>query len=173
MLLAGDERLNSQQGNNNSYCQNNALSWLDWTLDESRADMLRFVQHMIALRKRHPALMRRRFLSGNPSGERGLADISWYAADGGTPDWHDDQAQVLIFTLAAVAPAEADLHVILNMSTETLDTRLPTIPDRNWRLAVDSSRSTPDDILPPASRTPVAEQRIRVPARSVVVYESA
>src|SRR5690606_3858287 len=56
MLLAGDERLRSQQGNNNAYCQDNETSWLDWTLDAPRAAMLRFTREMIALRKRHPSL---------------------------------------------------------------------------------------------------------------------
>ena len=173
MLLAGDERLNSQQGNNNSYCQNNALSWLDWTDDPGRDDMLRFVQHTIALRKRHPSLMRRRFLSGKPVGGRGLPDIRWYGANGKAPDWHDEQAQVLAFTLTAVEPNEADLHVILNMSGEALPMRLPPLENRLWRLALDTARHSPADSLPPATQIPVAEERIHVSARSVVVFEGA
>jgi isoamylase len=64
MLLAGDEILHTQRGNNNCYCQDNELSWIDWKLTNQNADILRFVQHMIALRKRHKSLMRRRFLNG-------------------------------------------------------------------------------------------------------------
>jgi glycogen operon protein len=173
MLLAGDERLNSQQGNNNSYCQNNSLSWLDWTADALRDDMLRFVRHCIALRKRHPSLMRRRFLTGEPVDERGLPDIRWYGTDGGTPDWHDDQARVLAFTLAAVEPNEADLHVILNMSAEALEMRLPPLRHRTWRLALDTGRPSPGDSLTPGAQVPVSDELVQLSARSVVVFEGA
>ena len=61
MLLGGDEFLRTQRGNNNAWCQDNAISWVDWTLAEQNADFLRFVQQMIALRMRHPALRRRTF----------------------------------------------------------------------------------------------------------------
>src|SRR5207244_7262266 len=77
MLLAGDEFLRTQQGNNNAYCQDNAVSWIDWTLAETNADFLRFVRGMIALRKRHPALRRRGFFRGvGPEGEP--ADVEWH-----------------------------------------------------------------------------------------------
>ena len=64
MLLAGDEVLRGQGGNNNAWCQDNPLGWFDWTLVERNADVLRFVRGLIALRKRHPSLQRRHFLSG-------------------------------------------------------------------------------------------------------------
>ncbi|MBX9581226.1 MAG: glycogen debranching protein GlgX [Gemmataceae bacterium] len=64
MILAGDEFLRTQRGNNNAWCQDNELSWVDWTLAETNADFLRFTRELIALRKRHPALRRRRFFVG-------------------------------------------------------------------------------------------------------------
>ena len=64
MILAGDEVLRTQQGNNNGYCQDNELSWFDWNLTEKHRGMLRFVTKMIAFRKRHPCLMRKHFLTG-------------------------------------------------------------------------------------------------------------
>jgi len=171
MLLAGDEVLRSQRGNNNCYCQNNELSWLDWNLLDTHADMLRFVREMIALRHRHPSLMRRRFLSGNPVGERGAPDVSWYGAKAEPPDWHDARAQVLGFTLAGVGEQEADLHVLLNMAPSPLETVLPPIVGRGWRLAVDTSRESPNDIIPAAAQQPVEQSVISVAARSVVVFE--
>lgn len=173
MLLAGDERLNSQDGNNNAWCQNNPLSWLDWSETPATGDTLRFVRQMIALRRRHPSLMRRRFLSGNPVGERGLPDISWYGGDGEPPDWHDDRAQALAFTLAAIDPDEADLHVIMNMSDAHLETRLPPLRDRRWQLAVDTARASPDDVVPPQEQSAVDDNPVPVAPRSVVVFESA
>ena len=66
MILAGDEVLRSQRGNNNAYSQDNELSWFDWRLIETNRDMLRFTRELIALRKRHPSLRRRSFLTGRP-----------------------------------------------------------------------------------------------------------
>src|SRR5205085_9911996 len=70
MILAGDEFLRTQLGNNNAWCQDNELSWLNWDLAKKNAEHLRFVREMIALRKRHPALRRKRFFEGR--GHRGI-----------------------------------------------------------------------------------------------------
>ena len=83
---------------------------------KKNADMLLFVQHMIALRKRHPSLMRRRFLTGECAPGRHIPDIQWHGINLGEPQWLDSESQVLAFTLAALKDKEADLHVILNMS---------------------------------------------------------
>ncbi len=171
MLLAGDEVLRTQRGNNNGYCQANELSWFDWTLTRQNADMLRFVRCMIALRRRHPILMRRRFLTGEPVGERGIPDLSWHGTSLDAPPWDDPEAQVLAFTLAAAAEGEADLHVLLNMSEATVEMKLPEIPGRTWRLALDTWLPSPTDILPPEDQAPLRAASYRVQARTVVVFE--
>ena len=79
MLLAGDEFLRTQGGNNNAWCQDNAMSWLDWTLAKQNADFLRFVQELIALRKRHPALRRRTFFAGEADGKP--PEIIWHGVE--------------------------------------------------------------------------------------------
>ncbi len=66
MLLAGDEIDRSQQGNNNAYCQDNELSWIDWTLDDDKQKLLAFTQRVIALRRAHPVFRRRDFYMGHP-----------------------------------------------------------------------------------------------------------
>ncbi len=171
MLLAGDEVLSTQRGNNNGYCQDNELTWFDWNLVQRNADMLRFVQHMIALRKRHPCLMRRRFLTGFPVEGRDRVDVAWHGIDIEAPLWHDPEAQVLAFTLAAVGEAEADLHVMLNQSDSSIDMELPRIEGRELRLAVDTCRPSPADIVSPQHQIAFGEKRYRVGARSVVVFE--
>ncbi len=171
MLLAGDEVLRSQRGNNNGYCQNNEVSWFDWELCRTNGDMLRFVQQMIALRQRHPSLMRRRFLTGNPVGERAMPDITWYGANGQPPDWFDAQARALGFMLAGLDTREADLYVMLNMAGTALQTVLPSVAGRHWQLSVDTSRESPHDIIPPQQQGPVKDAAITVAARSVVVFE--
>jgi glycogen operon protein len=172
MLLAGDEVLRTQRGNNNCYCQNNDLAWFDWDLCHTHADMLRFVQQMIALRQRHPALMRRRFLTGNPVGARGMPDITWHGADGSRPNWFDQHVRVLGFTLAGLSADEADLHVILNMADTPLQSVLPPVAGRRWQLAVDTGRESPHDIIPREQQRPVSESAITIAARSVVVFEN-
>ena len=102
MLLAGDEVLRTQDGNNNVWCQDNEIGWFDWGSVERNADMLRFVRELIALRKRHPSLQRRRFLSGQPRKGSELSDISWHGPDAELPPWDDPDGRSLAFTLAAV-----------------------------------------------------------------------
>jgi len=169
MLLAGDEILHTQRGNNNGYCQDNELTWIDWSLVEKHAHMLRFVQHMIALRKRHPSLMRRRFLTGAPAGEGGEPDVSWHGIDIDTPLWNDPDARVLAFTLAASSDEEADLHVIINFSDRKVSMELPR--KDHWRLAIDTGLASPQDSMAPGRQMAVAEQTYPVRARSVVVLE--
>ena len=87
MLLMGDERRRTQQGNNNAYCQNNEVSWLDWQTGQTAEDILRFTRSLIALRRRHPTLHRTRFFTGKPVDARGIADVSWYDPRGYAMDW--------------------------------------------------------------------------------------
>ncbi|HFD78838.1 MAG TPA: glycogen debranching enzyme GlgX [Gammaproteobacteria bacterium] len=172
MLRGGDEVLNTQQGNNNAYCQDNELAWFDWRLLRDNADMLRFVRLMIALRRRHPALMRRRFLRGEAVAGRDMPDIRWHGDGLEPPRWDDPLAQRLAFTLAAVADDEADLHVVLNLAANASERSLPPVAGRRWRLAVDTALGSPLDIVEPAAQTPLAVQRYRVEARSVAVFEA-
>ncbi len=171
MLLSGDEVLNTQRGNNNGYCQDNELTWFDWRLTEVHADMLRFVRTMSALRRRHPSLMRRRFLTGNSINGRSMPDITWHGISLGKPDWQDTNSQVLGFTLAAVDENEADLHVMFNMSAKEVEMDVPTVDARCWKRAVDTGLVSPDDISPADEQIHVDAGRYRLKPRSVVVLE--
>jgi glycogen operon protein len=77
MLLGGDEIRRTQGGNNNAYNQDNATSWIDWTMGASQQDMLRYVRQVIAFRQAHPALSRPFFFTGETN-EQGVADITWH-----------------------------------------------------------------------------------------------
>ena len=103
MLLSGDEVLHTQKGNNNAWCQDNELSWFDWSLVEKNRDMLRFVKELIALRRRHPNLNRREFLTGEQVSGRGLPDIAWHGYRLDEPLWFDYSAQYLAYTLAGLS----------------------------------------------------------------------
>src|SRR5690554_3031285 len=91
MILSGDEFCHTQQGNNNTYCQDNALSWLNWNLDEAAERMLTFTQRVIALRKNYPILRRGRFFVGEYNDELGITDVTWLAPDGPMDEdkWRD------------------------------------------------------------------------------------
>ncbi len=172
MLLAGDEILHSQQGNNNCYCQDNELSWIDWTMATKNADMLRFVQQMIALRKRHPSIMRRRFLTGIiPEGEN-IADVTWHGSEINKPLWSDSEARILAFTLTGIEENEADLHIIMNMSDENSIIQIPQLPGKKWRVAIDTSRQSPHDIIPPKEQKSLNERFYTVNNKTIVVLEN-
>ncbi len=82
MLSHGDELGRTQRGNNNSYCQDNELSWVDWTLDEEERALLEFVREVMRLRRENPVFLRRSFFRGAPHGEEGLRDVVWLGNDG-------------------------------------------------------------------------------------------
>jgi len=173
LLLSGDEVLRTQQGNNNAYCQDNEISWFDWTLVSRHADFLRFARELIRLRRRHRSLRRQRFLTGKPgSGEGGLPDIRWHGPAGGAPEWSDPSSRWLAFTLAGREAAEPTLHVILNMGTESREALLPDPGDAAWHRAVDTSLPAPGDISPPDQQEKIGSPRYRVAGRSVVVLEA-
>ena len=172
MLLMGDEVLRSQRGNNNAYCQDNEISWFDWERVEEHRDMLRFTQELIALRKRHGSLMRRRFLSGAPGSAARLPDVTWHGSRLGEPLWQTPDARILAFTLGGLTEEEPDLHVVLNMADEPLAAPLPAVPGRHWRRAVDTALAPPADIAPPTRQPRVRTDRYPVQPHSVVVLES-
>jgi len=82
MLLMGDERCRSQGGNNNAYCQDNEISWLDWSLDDERLEMLEFTRLLVELRKKHPSFRRRRFFFGRHVHGADVRDIIWLQPNG-------------------------------------------------------------------------------------------
>ena len=171
MLLAGDEVLRTQGGNNNAYCQDNPIGWLDWGLVEANRSHLRFVQGMIALRRRHPSLMRRRFLTGQRRAGGRMPDICWHGVRLFDPPWGEESGQVLAYTMAGVAEGEEDLHVVLNMSDAPIDAPLPTPPGRAWYRAVDTWLASAEDVLEPGAQPQVPGSTYRAHPRTVVVLE--
>src|SRR5262249_7177158 len=95
MLLGGDEFGRSQRGNNNAYCQDNEISWFDWTLVSRNADLLEFFRKAIALTGRFPVLQRRKFYLGKDLDDDGVPDLRWFAPDLGDPRWQDASARTL------------------------------------------------------------------------------
>ena len=171
MLLAGDEVLRTQRGNNNAWCQDNEISWFDWRLTETNGNMLRFVREMIALRKRHPGLSRAQFLTGKYDAARGMPDIRWYDAELEPPRWDDPETRFLSFTLAGITPDEEDLHVLINMSDQVERADLPPLTERYWHVAIDTEMDAPEEILGRESQIPWTQPQYLCQPRSVVVFE--
>jgi isoamylase len=167
MLNAGDEVLRTQRGNNNAYCQDNDVSWLDWSFTPAARAMLRFTREMIALRKRYPSLRRARFLNGHFKDVP--AEIQWFGESLGAPKWDDRDAHVLCFMLAGVTPQEPALHVMLNMATTARTLPLPDAAKRNWRRIADTTLDAPHDIVP--AGVPVPGREYALGPHGIAVFE--
>ena len=145
MLLGGDERGRTQRGNNNAYCQDNDITWFDWSRGDG--DLLAFTQRLIAFRKQHPVFRRRRFLAGKEA-----AELGWYTPAGTLmteADWADPSALSLaIYLDGADDPDLAedgtpllddDFLVLFNAWWQALDFAIPsTRPGQTWRAEIDT-----------------------------------
>ena len=145
-LLAGDEFGRTQNGNNNAYCQDNSLSWIDWSnLDEGEgSEFLEFVKTLIAFRGKYPTLRRTHFYSGKPSNTSDRPDIVWYRPDGAdmTPaDWHENAAGAISAFLDG--PVTTPILLLLNARPKSLAFRLPAPSDSfsaaHWQLEIDTA----------------------------------
>lgn len=155
MLLAGDEFSRTQQGNNNVYCQDNELGWIDWNLDDEGRQLLAFTRYLIRLRRRYPILRRGRFLVGEYNAELGVKDVTWLAPDGREmtqEDWETPQARCLGMLLDGRAQptgirrsgADATLLLLLNAHHEALQFQLPGVAQgRDWQCLLDTMADPP------------------------------
>jgi glycogen operon protein len=137
MLLGGDEFRRTQRGNNNAYCQDNETNWYDWSCLERHSEILRFTRGLIAFRQAHPILSREHFYTG--------AEIQWFGAQGGLPDWADPSCK----TFAGLIQEDEQhaLCLMFNASGAAVDFSLPSVPaETRWYVAVDTSRESPQDL---------------------------
>jgi glycogen operon protein len=150
MLLAGDEFLRTQSGNNNAYCQDNEIGWVNWELAEKNAEFQRFVRELIALRRRHPALRRKAFFRGpGPKGGPG-PDVIWHGTEPGKPDF-SPTSRALALALdgrqTGAAP-DRDFYIVCNAWREALPFRVPLAPSgRRWRRLIDTALPSPNDLV--------------------------
>jgi glycogen operon protein len=144
MILGGDEFLRTQRGNNNAYCQDNEISWFDWTLVERNADMVAFFHKLIRLTRRFPILQRRSFLLGQDLDDNDIPDITWFGRELDRPSWNDSDLRTLACLLdGAEAPSGGGdylLFLILNADWRAQTVRLPDPRGgRRWRRVLDTS----------------------------------
>jgi isoamylase len=153
MICGGDEMGRTQLGNNNAYCQDNEMSWLNWELDAGGRALLDFTRRLVALRRRHPSLRRRRFFQGRAIYGGDVRDIIWYRPDGHEMrprEWASDWSRAVAFRLEGGAIGERDalgrwvtddsLLILMNAHDEPVRFRLPAAnPDGGWEVLVDTA----------------------------------
>jgi glycogen operon protein len=179
MILGGDEIGRTQKGNNNAYCQDNQISWYDWSLLEKNKGLFRFVKEMIAFRLRHPCFMRPEFYTGHDGSYNAIPDINWYDEKGGNPDWDHLGYPLALLINGRHADVTRDrdsndFYLMFNASLDPVVFSIPAANDRRqWFRAVDTTMISPNDILPEGSEEPLAlSTKYKVKSRSVVILIS-
>jgi len=156
MISHGDELARTQKGNNNAYCQDNEISWIDWEIGQERRDLLEFAQQVFRIRQTNPVFRRRRFFAGDPVKDVGIKDVSWLRPDGqemGDQDWADPRNKVLAMMIHGNASDDVDergrpnlgktLLLLLNASHRARHFQLPEVPERGfWHEIVNTAQST-------------------------------
>ncbi len=180
MVTAGDELGRSQQGNNNGWCQDNEISWIDWSLAEKNGGLLRFFQECILLRKKYPLFRRRAFFNPINADNGDRQDITWQTLEPGSQDWSAD-CRILAFTLHRTGVekhCDSDFFVMINGSKEhAAHVTVPDIPGPagtgEWRKIIDTAAVSPEDILVYENGEPVEPgSRVELPFMGLIVLQS-
>ncbi|PSB17015.1 glycogen debranching enzyme GlgX [filamentous cyanobacterium CCP2] len=178
MILMGDEMGHTQHGNNNAYCHDSELTWLDWNLLETNADFFRFVKNCIAFRNAHPVLRNRIFFRNEDYMGSGYPDISWHGMKAWKPDWEDDadETHTIAFMLcgkhAKGGTVRDDyVYVAMNMHWEAHGFELPKLPPGiRWHIFANTTMQPPDDIWDVGTEPELSEQSwMMVGERSIVI----
>ena len=172
MLRAGDEIADSQRGNNNAWCQDNEVGWIDWAASD--AALLGFTRRLIALRRDHPCLRQSRFLHGRESAVDGSPDVEWLGLEGEPIDWEDPDLSGFCLLLGGCGEAPYGaagrdggdrMALVFNRSARAVSTPLPALADgRVWLRALDTAGP---ESLPAAC----AELRQDIRPESIVAFE--
>ena len=175
MLLMGDEVARTQNGNNNTYCHDSEINWLDWTLLDTHADFFRFVKACIAFRNAHPVLRNREYFRNCDYMGSGYADITWHGVKANKPDW-SDYCRTLAFMLCgkhAQGGSGSDdyIYVAMNMHWESHSFELPKLPtNHHWHVFANTALIPPQDICEPGNEPILQDQsNLLIRDRSVVI----
>ena len=179
MLLGGDEMGRTQNGNNNAYCQDNDISWYNWTLLEKNAHLYRFVKEMISFRRRHPAFMRPEFYSGKDGNYNAIPDISWFDENGDTPDWEKIESCLALRMDGSSADILADrddndFFIMFNSGEKEVEFKVcDPLDGKKWVRVVDTGLGSGNDILAPGKEAELYDPSVyRVIRRSMVILIS-
>ncbi|WP_316193165.1 glycogen debranching protein GlgX [Bradyrhizobium sp. SZCCHNRI1029] len=167
LLLAGDEVGNSQHGNNNAYCQDNEVGWVDWSgMGREGDDLIDFIAHMTELRRRFGQIRARRWLDGRrPDGSFGVLWLTPSAEEMTQTDWTFPDGRFLAYVLAPVEQEQAPIFIVLNAAPEEIGFKLPKLAEyKTWQQVLNTTEAqqTPIDFASGAD--------LKAPSRSVLAY---
>ncbi|MHB9032076.1 MAG: glycogen debranching protein GlgX [Anaerolineae bacterium] len=165
MLLGGDELGRTQLGNNNAYCQDNEMSWVNWELADKNSDLQRFVREMLAFRLRHPTLTINHVLGSRSYEEMLVEGISYHGVELGKPDWGSHSHSLAIHFRGVTG--DGDVYVLANAFQAELQFALPG--DINWKRIVDTSLPSPQDFAHEDSAPLLQTESYQAAAHSVAV----
>lgn len=168
MILSGDEIGRTQKGNNNAYCQDNEISWTDWSLLEKNKDMFRFFREMIKFRKQNEILRKEDFYNTHPS-SRNLNELEWHGCKLLSPGWNDPSCRVLAFTLRPENTRNPDIHVMMNMNEKPLSFEIPDPCGKSWYRKADTNMNSPEDISEAGEEKLFTEKTYLVNSHSTVI----
>ncbi len=177
MITAGDERGRTQRGNNNAYCQDNEISWVDWRADDAWLDVYEVTKAALRLRREHPALRQRHWFEGRPTMTGGPKDLAWIHPSGRemtADDWHDPALRAIgMFVSGAPLRApgprgeqEVDKTFMLWFNSDWLPQRI-SLPENDWVQTGEVVLST--DFKLPVGTQVKAGDRLSIGRRTVVV----
>jgi glycogen operon protein len=160
MILGGDEFGRTQRGNNNAYCQDNEISWYDWSLLEKNRGLFRFVKELIAFRLRHPGFMRPEFFTGKNGRYNSAPDITWFDEKGNTPGWDRLDHCLALRLNGSEADSFADrddndFFIMLNSGAKQMPFTVPDAKSKKWFRSIDTALPSPDDILASGTEKPL------------------
>jgi len=181
MLVSGDELGRTQKGNNNLYCQDNEISWLDWDLQEENANLLDFTRQLIYFRRRHPVFRRRMWFQGRAIYGSDVLDLGWFNPDGvevTEEQWQEGYAKAIAVFLngeeiVARGPygervMDDSFLVLFNAHYETIEFVLPErLKEREWSVVIDTKKAR----FVEAGKRYIGDTVVPVNARSIVVLQ--
>jgi glycogen operon protein len=167
LLLAGDEVGNSQNGNNNAYCQDDEIGWVDWSgLGRDDEDMTGLVGQLTELRRRFPQLRPRHWVDGRrDDGSFGVLWLTPQATEMTEADWNFPEGRFLSYVLGPLESGQPAIYVVLNAAMDTIEFTLPTLPDyKNWTAHLNTAvKGLKEQILPSGAKAQAG-------ARSILVF---
>jgi glycogen operon protein len=169
LLLAGDEVGNGQGGNNNAYCQDDPIGWVDWKgVGRDGDDMIALVAQLTKLRQEFPQLRAKHWVEGRrPDGSYGVLWLTPQAKEMTPSDWNFPEGRFLSYVLGPLEHGQAPLYIVLNAAPEAIDFVLPTMPDTSrWTARLNTAAAPHQQDFTPGAK-------LQAPARSVLVFSGA
>ena len=175
MLLSGDEFRRTQKGNNNSYCQDNEISWVNWDLLKINNEIFEFTRKMIEFRKNHPILRSTVFFSGTKGDNYTAEDISWHGTEISKPEWDDEEPVIAALINGQYAEEssytrDSDFYMIFNSSEDDLAFRIPLSPSgKRWKVSINTAGKPGEDIFINGNENYITAESIVAVKKSLIV----